>query len=59
MEKTEIDQILTSQKDPLTKVRQLMHLGVQEEEASELVEQYQIGQAMPVYYERLDVLFDE
>ncbi len=55
----QVEDILTSQKDPLTKVREMIHLGMEEEEATQLVERYQIGQMGPVYYERLDVLFDE
>lgn len=49
-----IGKILTSDVDALSKVRQLVHLGMDEEDADELVERYQIGQMAPVYYERID-----
>ena len=53
------ENILTSDLDALSKVRKLVHLGMDEEEADELVERYQIGQAAPVYYERLDFDYEE
>jgi hypothetical protein len=45
--------VLLSERDPVTKVQQIMRLGLEEEEANELVARYQIGQLTPVYYERL------
>ncbi len=48
-----IEEVLLSQRDPVTKVQQIMKLGLEEEEANELVARYQIGQMTPVYYERL------
>jgi hypothetical protein len=57
VDKEEVEEILLSSLDPVSKVRRIMALGVEEEEANELVERYQIGQMTPVYYERLN--FDE
>jgi hypothetical protein len=48
-----IEEVLLSERDPVTKVQQIMRLGLEEEEANELVARYQIGQLTPVYYERL------
>lgn len=56
-EKEDIEAILMSSLDPVSKVRRIMALGVEEEEANDMVERYQIGQMTPVYYERLR--FDE
>lgn len=53
----DMEQILLSEQDPVSKVKKIMGLGVDEEEAHEIVERYQIGQMAPVYYERLE--FDE
>jgi hypothetical protein len=49
-----VEEILLSQRDPVSKVQQIMKLGLEEEEANELVSRYQIGQMSPVYYERLN-----
>lgn len=58
MEREElVEQVLLSSLDPVSKVRRIIALGLDEEEASDLVERYQIGQMTPVYYERLH--FDE
>ncbi len=54
-----VEQILTANKDALSKVRELVHLGMDEEDADDMVEQYQIGQSQPVYYERLDFDYEE
>lgn len=50
----EMEEILLSSQDPVSKVKNIMGLGVEEEEAHEMVERYQIGQMAPVYYERLE-----
>jgi hypothetical protein len=49
-----IEEVLLSERDPVSKVQEIMHLGLEEEEANELVSRYQIGQMSPVYYERLN-----
>ncbi len=54
----QIEEVLMSQRDAVTKVRRLVKLGVEEEEADEIVGRYQTGQMSPVYYERLEH-FDE
>lgn len=49
------EDILMSNEDPITKVQELIDLGYDEEDATELVNRMQIGQLDPlVYYERLD-----
>ena len=48
-----IEQVLALDDDPISKVRQLVRMGVDEEEASVIVERYQIGQRTVVYYEQL------
>ena len=48
-----IEQILNSNDVPIGKVQRLMSLGLEEEEADEIVGTYQIGQVAPVYYEQL------
>lgn len=53
-----VEEALLSDKDPVSKVRQMMKLGMDEEEANEVVARYQIGQAAPVYYERLEFDYD-
>jgi hypothetical protein len=50
----EIEQILVSSMDPISKVKRLMALGLEEDEAEEMVDNYQLGLAAPTYYERLD-----
>ena len=49
-----LSEVLLSNTDALTKVREIMGLGFSEERADEIVEQYQMGQQSPVYYERLE-----
>ena len=49
-----LDEILFAKTDALTKVRQIMKLGFDEEVADEIVERHQTGSQAPVYYERLD-----
>lgn len=48
-----IDDILTRDEDPVTKVQQIVNLGFEEEVANGIVERYQVGQNAPVYYEQL------
>ena len=48
------EEILMSRLNPMEKVKQLMHMGLDEEDADEVVEKYQMGQMVPVYYEKLD-----
>lgn len=45
--------ILGSQQSMIAKVRQIIALGYDEEEAERLVEQSQINIGQPVYYEQL------
>lgn len=45
--------ILSSQSDPITKVRRIVSLGYEEEEASLLVEAHQSTLRQPIYYEQL------
>lgn len=45
--------ILSSQSDPITKVRRIVSLGYEEEEASMLVESHQSNLRQPIYYEQL------
>jgi hypothetical protein len=52
--KNRIDSILEQDSDALTKVRQIIHMGLDEDEAEELVSRYQLGQMSAQYYERLD-----
>lgn len=52
-ERVRVEDILASKHDPITKVRQMMALGIGEEVAEDIVERYQLGQQIPVYYERL------
>ncbi|MBW3538446.1 hypothetical protein KY386_03050 [Candidatus Parcubacteria bacterium] len=54
-----IEETLLSDRDPVTKVRQMMRLGLDEDEANELVARFQIGQMAPVYYERLEFDYEE
>lgn len=49
-----MDNILSSNLDPLGKVQHIIKLGFDEEIATEIVERYQSGLRAPVYYERLD-----
>lgn len=49
-----IEEILLSDREPVSKVQEIMTLGIAEDEANDLVERYQIGQMAPVYYERLE-----
>lgn len=53
----DLEKVLVSGLDPVTKVQRIMDLGVEEDEANDMVEKYQLGQMAPVYYERLN--FDE
>ena len=55
----EMEEILLSERDPVTKVKNIMALGIDEDEAYEIVEKYQIGQMQPLYYERLEFEEDE
>jgi hypothetical protein len=56
-EEDKVEAILDSNKDALSKVRELVKLGMEEEQADYVVGQRQMGQDLPVYYERLD--FDD
>lgn len=49
----ELASILKTDSDPLSKVRQIMRLGFEEEVADDMVERYLLGQPAPVYYEQL------
>ncbi len=53
-----VDEILESNTDALSKVQQIMRLGVDEEDAEEIVSRQQLGLGSPVYYERLDNYYD-
>lgn len=48
-----IDQVLGLDVDPITKVQQLVDMGLDEEASARIVERYQIGQQSVVYYEQL------
>lgn len=51
------EDILMSNQDPLTKVQNLIDIGYDEEDATELVNRMQTGQLDPlVYYERLEFM---
>ena len=56
-QETRIDEILESNIDDVSKVRQIMHLGFEGEVADEIVERHQLGTVAPVYYETL--VFDD
>jgi len=45
-----LEEVLMSNLDPLTKVRQIVALGFSEESADYMVELYQQGRATPAYY---------
>lgn len=49
-----LEEILLSDLDPVTKVKQITGLGFDEDDAEEVVRRYQIGQHAPVYYEQLE-----
>jgi hypothetical protein len=53
----QLEEILLSDDVPITKVRKIMAMGVDETDAEDIVSSYQAGQNAPVYYERLD--FDD
>jgi len=53
-----IEQVLALDDDPIAKVRQLIRMGVDEEDATNIVERYQIGQRSVVYYEQLPLGVD-
>jgi hypothetical protein len=55
----DLERVLVSGLDPVTKVQRIMDMGVEEDEANDMVEKYQIGQMAPVYYERLSFDDDE
>jgi hypothetical protein len=50
----DISRILGSKKRPFAKIDLLVKTGMDEVDADELMEQYEMGQNVPVYYERLD-----
>lgn len=52
-----IETVLLGNDEATVKVKRLRNLGVEEETAEEMVNNYQIGQMAPVYYERLE--FDD
>lgn len=49
-----LEEILLSDLDPVTKVKQITGLGFDEDDAEEVVRRYQVGQHAPVYYEQLE-----
>lgn len=54
-----IEEVLKSDLDPVSKVRQIMGFGVEEDVANDLVYQYQMGKMTPAYYERLEEFYDD
>jgi hypothetical protein len=48
-----VDELLFADIEPVAKVRRIMRLGLDEDEATSLVSRQQSGQGVPVYYERL------
>lgn len=48
-----IEDILFSGEDPIAKIQQIVSLGVDEDQAIDVVERYQSVQLEPTYYERL------
>lgn len=56
-DQTKLERVLISSHDAITKVRQIMTLGFDQEVAEDIVERHQLGQQMPVYYERLPLSF--
>lgn len=48
-----VEDVLSRDDDPITKVQSIVDLGIDEELATDIVERYQIGQQAVVYYERL------
>ncbi len=53
-----LESILLSDLTPTAKVQKIVALGMNEEEAEEVVRRYQIGEKMPVYYEQLEFVDD-
>jgi len=49
----ELAKVLASPANLIAKVQAVMRLGFSEEVADDLVERHQLGQRLPVYYERL------
>ncbi len=54
-----LEEVLLSDSDPVTKVKQITGLGFDEDDAEEVVRRYQVGQKMPVYYEQLEFSDDD
>ena len=53
IKREQIESILLLDEDPVAKVQQIVDLGLEEEEANDIVGRYQIGQQTAVYYEQL------
>lgn len=53
VDRRDVEAILWRDDDPISKVQQLVDLGMTEEDADDIVERYQIGQSAVVYYEQL------
>ena len=54
-----IEQIVMSDDEPVAKVQKLIRLGLDEEDATDIVSSYQLGQASAVYYEHIPRYGDE
>jgi len=53
VDKRQIEAVLGRDEDPIAKVQNLVKLGLDEADADEVVERYQIGQLGQIFYEQL------